>query len=103
MFDYLEDAIVEAAEDLKNSCSYYPGNDQLFKVDYDSPSLPLKDAELFHHHFARLLFTSKRVRPDIQVCVAFLCTRVKSPMEQDHKKLGTVINYLKETFIYHWL
>ena len=26
VFDYLEDVIVEAAEDLKNSCSYYPGN-----------------------------------------------------------------------------
>ena len=42
MFDYLEDVIVEAAEDLKNSCSYYPGNDQLMKVDYDSPSLQQK-------------------------------------------------------------
>ena len=37
MFNYLEDVIVEAAEDLKNSCSYYSGNDQLFKVDDDSP------------------------------------------------------------------
>ena len=44
MFDYLEDVIVEAANDLKNSRSYYPGNDQLMKVDYDSPSLSPKDA-----------------------------------------------------------
>ena len=48
MFDYLEDVIVEAAKDLKNSRSYYPGNNQLMKVDYDSPSLSTKDAELFH-------------------------------------------------------
>ena len=48
MFNYLEEVIVEAAEDLKNSCSYYPGNDQLMKVDYGSPSLSTKDAELFH-------------------------------------------------------
>ena len=89
--------IVEANEDLKNSCSYYPGNDQLFKVDYDSPSLPIKDAELFHRHIARLLFASKRARPDIQVCIAFLCTQVKSPTEQDYTKLGRVISYLKET------
>ena len=34
MFDYLEDVLVEAANDLKNSCSYYPENDQLMKVDY---------------------------------------------------------------------
>ena len=31
------------------------------------------------------------------MCVAFLCTRVKSPNEQDYKKLGKVISYLKET------
>ena len=56
VFDYLEDVIVEAAEDLKNSCSYYPGNNQLFKVDYYSPRLPPNDVELFHCHVARLLF-----------------------------------------------
>ena len=50
MFDYLEDVIVEAAKDLKNSRSYYPGNDQLKKVDYDSLSLSPKNAKLFHQH-----------------------------------------------------
>ena len=39
MFVYLEDVILEAADDLKNSCSYYPGNNQLFKVDHDSSRL----------------------------------------------------------------
>ena len=72
MFDYLEGVVVEAAEDLKNSRSYYPGNDQLMKVDYDSPSLSPKDAELFQQHVAILLFASKRARPEIQVCVAFI-------------------------------
>ena len=65
MFAYLEDVIVEAAYDLKNRCSYYPGNDQLMKVDYDSSSLSPKDAELFHQHVASLLFASKRAMPDI--------------------------------------
>ena len=67
------------------------------KVDHNSPSLSPKDAELFHRHVARLLFASKRARPDIQVCVAFLCTRVKSPMEQEYKKLEKFISYPKET------
>ena len=48
MFNYLEVMIVEVANDLKNSRSYYPGNNQLMRVDYDSPSLSPKDAELFH-------------------------------------------------------
>ena len=97
MYNYLEDVIVEAANDLKNSRSYYPGNDQLMKVDYNSPSLSTKDAELFYQHVVRLLFASKRARPNIQMCVVFLCTRAKSPNEQDYKKLGKVISYLKET------
>ena len=97
MFNYLEDVIVEAAEDLKNSRSYYPGNDQLFKIDYDSPSLPPKVAELFYCHVTRLLFASNRARPDTQFFVAFLCTWVESPTEQDYKKLGRVISCLKET------
>ena len=73
MFNYQEDVIVETADNLKNSRSYYPGNDQLMKVDYDSPSLSPKDAKLF------------------------LCTHVKSPNKQDFKKLGKDISYLKET------
>ena len=97
MFDYLEDVIFEAADDLKNSLSYYPGNYQLFKVEDDSPRLLPKDADIFHCHVARLLFVSKRARPDIQVCVAFLCTQVKSPTELDYKKLRRVITYLQET------
>ena len=96
MFDYLEDVIVEANKNLKNSCSYNPRRNQLFKVDCKSPSLPTKDAGLFHCHVSRLLFASKSARLDIQVCVAFLSTRVKAPTEQDYKKLGRVISYLKE-------
>ena len=48
MLDYLEDVIVEASNDLKHSRSYYPGNDQLMKDDYNSSSLSTKGAELFH-------------------------------------------------------
>ena len=97
MFDFLEDVIVEAPDDLKKSRSYYPGNDKLFHVDDESPKLSQERAELFHRIVARLLFASKRARPDIQVCVAFLCTRVKSPNEQDYEKLGRVITYLMNT------
>jgi hypothetical protein len=97
MFDFLEDIIVEAPDDLKKSRSFYPGNDKLFKLNPDSPKLSQKQAELFHRIVARLLFASKRTRPDIQVCVAFLCTRVKSPNEEDYEKFGRVITYLMNT------
>ena len=84
--------IFEAADDLKNSRSYYLGNNQLFKVDDNSPRLLQTDADIFHNHVARLKFASNRARPDIQVSVVFLCKQIKSPTEQDYKKLGRVIS-----------
>ena len=87
VFDYLEDVIVECTEDLVNSYSYCPGNNQIIKVVGDSPKFPPKDTELFHHYFIRLLFASKRARPDIQVYVTFLCIQVRSPKKQDYINL----------------
>ena len=55
MFDQSKGEIVEADEELINSCSHYSQNDQLFKVDVESPSLPEKDVELFYCHVTRLL------------------------------------------------
>ena len=48
LFDYFKDVIVEAVEDLKNSRSHYSGNNQLFKVDIESLSLPAKNTELLY-------------------------------------------------------
>jgi hypothetical protein len=45
----------------------------------------------------KLLFLSKHVRPDLQVAVAFLCTRVKETDEDDYKKLCRVMWYLEST------
>ena len=55
-------------------------NDQRFKVDVKSPSLPEKDVELFYRLVTRLLFTSKIVRPDIQACVGYIFTKIELPM-----------------------
>ena len=46
---------------------------------------------------ARLLFAAKQARPDIQVAVAYLCTRVQEPTEDDYLKLARVIRYLRTT------
>lgn len=45
---------------------------------------------------AKMLFLSKRARPDIQQAVSFLTMRVKSPDRDDHKKLGRVVRYLRK-------
>ena len=52
---------------------------------------------IFHTNIAKLMFLSKRARPDVQIPVAFLCTRVKEPDRDNWKKLGRIMKYLKGT------
>jgi hypothetical protein len=84
-------------EDM-NGTSPTPASDNLFDVDDESPPLNEKESDFFHHSTARLLFATKRARPDLQVVVAYLCTRVKSPNQSDYRKLTRVIiRYLRLT------
>jgi hypothetical protein len=53
--------------------------------------------DFFHQTTARLLFAAKRARPDLQVAVVYLCTRVKSLNQSDYRKLTRVIKYLRLT------
>jgi hypothetical protein len=89
MYDHLP-------EDM-NGMSPPPASDNLFDVDDESPSLNEKESDFFHRSTARLLFAAKRARPDLQVAVAYLCTRVKSPNQSDYRKLTRVNKYLRLT------
>jgi hypothetical protein len=96
MYDYLEDIIDEMPDDMKGTAPT-PASDNLFDVDTESPPLNEKESDFFHRTTARLLFAAKRARPDLQVAVAYLCTRVKSPNQSDYRKLTRVIKYLRLT------
>ena len=52
---------------------------------------------MFHHIVAKSLFLSKRGRPDLQTAIAFLSTRVKTPDNDDYKKLARMIKYMRST------
>jgi hypothetical protein len=74
----------------------HPAAQHLFDVNDEGVKLDKATAELFHHNVAKLLFLSKRARPDIQPAVAFLCTRVQCPDVDDYKKLARVMRYLRD-------
>lgn len=74
-----------------------PAGPHLFEVDDNAMKLDCDRAKNFHKVTAMLLFVSKRGRPDIQVAIAFLCTRVTKSDIHDWKKLGRVVGYLKGT------
>ncbi|MEM7385025.1 MAG: hypothetical protein AAF514_08785, partial [Verrucomicrobiota bacterium] len=50
----------------------------------NGPKLDKTQADLPHKFVAKSLFVAKRGRPDIKVLVAFLCTRVQEPREEDY-------------------
>lgn len=74
-----------------------PANDDLFNVDDSMELLSVKRKELFHSLVAKLLYMSKRARPDILTAVAFLTTRVLNPNIQDWYKLKRLMKYLYGT------
>ena len=74
-----------------------PASEKLFKINPKSPKLDKDKAEHFHTTVARGLFVAKRARPDIQTTIAYLCTRVKQPTEDDWQKLIRLMSYLYHT------
>ena len=80
MFDYVEDTVQDLPEFLQSTRDVStPAADHLFEVNNCATKLTEDLAKFFHHYVAKLLYLSKRARPDMQTAVAFLCTHVKAP------------------------
>ena len=61
------------------------------------PLISSSSREYFHSITAKLLYLSKRSRPDILTSVAFLTKRVTIPQRDDMKKLERTIQYVRGT------
>jgi hypothetical protein len=94
MIDYIKAMLDELPDDMAGEAAT-PAANHLFTVNEDPVPLNEDNADMFHHHTAKLLFLSKRARPDIQTAVAFLTTRVREPDEDDYKKLARCMKYLR--------
>ena len=101
MYNYIEDIIDSAPPDM-GGIAPDPVRSKLFTVHKTSPRLGTTQDDFFHSMTARLLFAAKRAQPDIQVAVAYLCTRVREPTKDDYLKLARVIQYLRAT-VHHSL
>jgi Reverse transcriptase (RNA-dependent DNA polymerase) len=96
MFDYIEGMLNELPKDMDGIASS-PAANHLFEVSETPVALDKLTSEMFHHFTAKLLFLCKRARPDLQLTVAFLTTRVKGPDTDDYKKLRRLMQYLRGT------
>jgi hypothetical protein len=74
---------------------YTPAMEDLFAVDDLSPTVDEEKQKWFHTQVAKLMFLSKRARPDVLLPVAYLATKVQRPTERDLHKLHRVLAYLK--------
>ena len=92
MEDY-EKKIVEAWQ--TDGRAITPGQSNLFDVNKDSVPLDHEMSKEFHTGCAKLLYISKRTRPDILTPTSVLAGRVIQPTEDDRAKLNRVYQYLK--------
>jgi hypothetical protein len=97
MVDYITNMVEEFPMDFKpTDTAPTPATDDLF-AEGDGPKLAKDKAEQFHTFVAKGLFACKRARPDIHTAIALLCTRVKSPNQDDWNKLVRLIKYCNGT------
>jgi hypothetical protein len=96
MKDYVKEAIFESGMDVSRSTAT-PARKNLFDIDDASEKLNNQQGDLFHSVVAKLLYVSHRGRIDIQLAIAFLCTRVSCSTQQDWAKLRRVLQYLNGT------
>jgi hypothetical protein len=71
-----------------------PACAHLFDHDEASPALPEKLRQLFHSATAKLLYLTKRTRPELLPLISVLSSRVTIATEQDMQKLRRGLNYL---------
>ena len=96
MENYVKE-MIESFPDGIEGTSASPAADHLFQVNENGVLLDEKRAEVFHTIVAKGLFLCKRARGDIMTTIAFLCTRVQKPDEDDWKKLVRLLKYLNGT------
>jgi hypothetical protein len=91
--------VEEVIKDLdlpQDSFAATPAGNHLF-IERNEVELGGEVKELFHSIVAKLLYISKRGRPDLLTAVSFLTTRVQLPTLDDWKKLMRVGCYLNGT------
>jgi hypothetical protein len=94
------DEIIKQAEQSMDNCkgsksSAAPKN--LFEVNEDCPRLSKRKSKLFHSLVAKILFATKRARPDTATAILFLMTRAQTPNTEDWEKLAHLIKYIRST------
>jgi len=89
-------ALFESCNDTKvNEIVTSPAQKHLRLVNEDCKNLSGTKHELFHSIVEKLLFITKRVRPDLEISIEHICTRATKSNEDSWKKLRRIIVWVK--------
>ena len=80
--DHLLEAITVFGEDVSKTITS-TAKKNLFTVNEDNETLEECESDVFHSVTQKLLFVTKRERPDIHPTFSFLCTRVQKSNTTD--------------------
>lgn len=97
MYDFLQKMLNDFPDSDSTFEYVTPASKSLFNINPDADPLDESMSKIFHTLTAKGLFASKRCRPDIQVPIAFLTTRVRKPTTQDWSKLKRLMGYIRAT------
>jgi len=95
MTNFIEKLLQEHGQDVAEFDT--PADKNIFSVDDGAKLLDESSRKEFHTTVAKLLYLTKRARPEIATATGFLCTRVTKASEQDRIKLRRVLGFLKRT------
>jgi hypothetical protein len=97
MTDYIDGMLDELPAWIDGEAAT-PASNQLYVVNENNPQkLEREESEIFYHNTAKLLYLCKQAQLDLQTVAAFFITHVKGPDQDDYKKLGRTMWYIRST------
>jgi hypothetical protein len=94
---YVKQLLEDAKERMSLVVYASLGMKETFVANDEEQQLQESERVFFHSTVAKLLYLSKRARPDILTVVTYLCTRVQNATVGDEKKLVRVLGYWEGT------
>jgi hypothetical protein len=99
MFNYIDEilAAFDNAEPKGGGTKSSVAPDSLFKVDESCEKLKQDKAAEFHNLLTKILYATKRARPNTCTVITFLTTRVRAPDKDDWTRLVHLMRYIRGT------
>jgi hypothetical protein len=96
MVGYLHEIVEEFPYEIAGKVAT-PAAPHLFDKDENGIPLSADDSKIFHQVVAKVLWAATRVRPDLLTALSYITCQVKSPDQDDMKKLVRLITYIRDT------